>query len=100
MNLKTRSVILLDILLGPGRHSVFVTQHRKLYIFECVLTLQILHSIFFLGKINDPQHPPESIVTDAEMLENLKNTYPRPFDHYSSQLPKRSPFSCVLDMVR
>ncbi|XP_031170391.1 uncharacterized protein LOC116060784 [Sander lucioperca] len=33
------------------------------------------------------------------MLEGLKSTYPRPFDHYSSQLPKRSPFSCVLDMI-
>ncbi|XP_078100375.1 uncharacterized protein LOC144513238 [Sander vitreus] len=64
-----------------------------------VLVDEILHSIFFLGKINDPQHPPESIVTDAEMLEGLKNTYPRPFVHYSSQMPKRSPFSCVLDMI-
>ncbi|KAF1380988.1 hypothetical protein PFLUV_G00169770 [Perca fluviatilis] len=64
-----------------------------------VLVDEILHSIFFLGKIDDPQHPPESIVTDAEMLDGLKNIYPRPFDHYSSQLPKRSPFSCVLDMI-
>ncbi|XP_031170384.2 uncharacterized protein LOC116060782 [Sander lucioperca] len=64
-----------------------------------VLMDEILHSIFFLGKINDPQHPPESIVTDAEMLDGLKSIYPRPFDHYSSQLPKRSPFSCVLDMI-
>ncbi|XP_039679237.1 uncharacterized protein LOC120573518 [Perca fluviatilis] len=33
------------------------------------------------------------------MLEDLKSIYLRPFDHYSSQLPKRSPFSCVLDMI-
>ncbi|TDG99433.1 hypothetical protein EPR50_G00194270 [Perca flavescens] len=33
------------------------------------------------------------------MLDYLKDIYPRPFDHYSSQLPKRSPFSCVLDMI-
>ncbi|XP_039679227.1 uncharacterized protein LOC120573515 isoform X3 [Perca fluviatilis] len=64
-----------------------------------VLVDEILHSIFFLGKINDPQHPPESIVTDADMLDGLKIIYPRPFDHFSSQLPKRSPFSCVLDMI-
>ncbi|XP_035850090.1 uncharacterized protein LOC118493640 isoform X2 [Sander lucioperca] len=64
-----------------------------------VLVDEILHSIFFLGKINDPQYPPETIVTDAEMLDGLKSTCPRPFAHYSSQLPKRSPFSCVLDMI-
>ncbi|XP_028419406.1 uncharacterized protein LOC114545331 [Perca flavescens] len=60
---------------------------------------EILHSIFFLGKINDPDFAPESIVTDTKRLEGLKDIYPRPFDHYSSQLPKRSPFSCVLDMI-
>ncbi|TDG99432.1 hypothetical protein EPR50_G00194250 [Perca flavescens] len=33
------------------------------------------------------------------MLDYLKIIFPRPFDHYSSQLAKRSPFSCVLDMI-
>ncbi|XP_039677224.1 uncharacterized protein LOC120572145 [Perca fluviatilis] len=60
---------------------------------------EIIHSIFFLGKINDPDFDPESIVTDAKMLVGLKDTYPGPFKCYSSQLPKRSPFSCVLDMI-
>ncbi|XP_026202607.1 uncharacterized protein LOC113155078 [Anabas testudineus] len=61
---------------------------------------EVLHSIFFLGKINQPPFSPEMIfVNDEEMLEELKLSYPRPFDLYSSQLPKRSPFSCVLDMI-
>nr|XP_020444812.1 uncharacterized protein LOC109953687 [Monopterus albus] len=60
---------------------------------------EVLHSIFFLGKINDPRFFPEKIMKDEEMLNELKVNYPRPFDLYSSRLPRRSPFSCVLDMV-
>ncbi|XP_073318907.1 uncharacterized protein [Pagrus major] len=58
----------------------------------------ILHSIFFLGEINKPRYIPKEIVSDDEMLNALRDHYPGPFKCYSSQLPKRSPFSCVLDM--
>ncbi|XP_070777934.1 uncharacterized protein [Enoplosus armatus] len=64
-----------------------------------VLVDEILHSIFFLGKINNPPFSPQSIVTDNDMLNKLKGRYPQPFVLYSSQLPKRSPISCVLDMI-
>ncbi|XP_074470329.1 uncharacterized protein LOC141754847 [Sebastes fasciatus] len=61
---------------------------------------EILHSIFFLGKLYDPEFKPESIVSDEnEISEMLKDHYPRPFNLYSSEVPKRSPFSCVLDMI-
>ncbi|XP_035849165.1 uncharacterized protein LOC116041278 isoform X2 [Sander lucioperca] len=60
---------------------------------------EILHSIFFLGKINKPPFSPEDILSDDEMLNALKGRYPQPFELYSSQLPRRSPFSCVLDMI-
>ncbi|XP_037651997.1 uncharacterized protein LOC119503979 [Sebastes umbrosus] len=61
---------------------------------------EILHSIFFFGKLDDPEFSPESLVNDdKELREMLKDHYPRPFDLYSSQVPKRSPFSCVLDMI-
>ncbi|XP_053190465.1 uncharacterized protein LOC128374218 [Scomber japonicus] len=61
---------------------------------------EILHSIFSLGKINNPQFLPEMIFADdKQILENLKERYPKPFELYSTQLPKRSPFSCVLDMI-
>ncbi|XP_037651996.1 uncharacterized protein LOC119503978 [Sebastes umbrosus] len=60
---------------------------------------EILHSIFFLGKLDDPEFSPESLVSnDKEISETLKD-FPRPFELYSSQVPKRSPFSCVLDMI-
>ncbi|XP_062291439.1 uncharacterized protein LOC133995945 [Scomber scombrus] len=60
---------------------------------------EILYSIFFLGKINNPQFLPEMIFADdKQILENLKKTYPKPFELYSTQLPRRSPFSCVMDM--
>ncbi|GLD57958.1 uncharacterized protein AKAME5_001012000 [Lates japonicus] len=64
-----------------------------------MLVDEILHSIFFLGEINDPPYSPDDIFDDEEMLNVLRECYPRPFDLYSSQLPKRSPFSCVLDMI-
>ncbi|XP_078146543.1 uncharacterized protein LOC144542892 [Centroberyx gerrardi] len=64
-----------------------------------VLVDEILHSIFFLGIICKPSYPPEIIVNDTKMLGKLREKFPRPFEFYSSQLPQRSPFSCVLDMI-
>ncbi|XP_039976987.1 uncharacterized protein LOC120786001 isoform X2 [Xiphias gladius] len=61
---------------------------------------EMLHSIFFLGKVNNAPYTPESIVGNEEILDNLKEKYPGPFKFYSTQLPRRSPFSCVMDMVR
>ncbi|XP_026205377.1 uncharacterized protein LOC113155081 isoform X2 [Anabas testudineus] len=60
---------------------------------------EMLHSIFFLGRVNNVPYTPESIIPDKDMLEALEDKYPKPFQCYSSQLPKRSPFSCVLDMI-
>uniref|UniRef100_UPI0037E7BCBC uncharacterized protein n=1 Tax=Semicossyphus pulcher TaxID=241346 RepID=UPI0037E7BCBC len=64
-----------------------------------VLLDEVLHSIFFLGKIHCPPYPPHRIVSDGEILEELKAIYPQPFDFYLTQVPKRSPLSCVLDMI-
>ncbi|XP_069032912.1 uncharacterized protein [Embiotoca jacksoni] len=65
-----------------------------------MLVDEILHSILFLGKIHDPPFSPLAIFDDdEEMLNVLKGDYPRPFALYSSQIPRRSPFSCVLDMM-
>ncbi|XP_051792937.1 uncharacterized protein LOC127530335 [Acanthochromis polyacanthus] len=64
-----------------------------------VLVDEILHSIFFLGNIQKPGMTPESILNDTDLFEALKSRYPRPFELYSCQLPRRSPFSCVLDMM-
>lgn len=60
---------------------------------------EILHSIFFLGKINKVPFSPEEIIPDKQMLSSLKEKYPRPFHFYLYQLPRRSPFSCVMDMI-
>ncbi|XP_070840064.1 uncharacterized protein [Chaetodon trifascialis] len=64
-----------------------------------VLVDEVLHSIFFLGEINIPRYSPYDIVSDDDMLNVLKGRYPQPFKFCSSQLPKRSPISCVLDMM-
>ncbi|XP_037651981.1 uncharacterized protein LOC119503971 [Sebastes umbrosus] len=60
---------------------------------------EFLHSIFFLGKLNDPKFIPESLVSNDKEISKMLKDFPRPFALYSSHLPKRSPFSCVLDMI-
>ncbi|KAM4549526.1 uncharacterized protein V3H82_018774 [Fundulus diaphanus] len=60
---------------------------------------EILQSIFFLGKINSVPFSPEEIIPEEELLSDLKKKYSRPFQCYDTQVPRRSPFSCVLDMV-
>ncbi|KAM9414704.1 uncharacterized protein ACWYII_023944 [Salvelinus alpinus] len=59
---------------------------------------EILHSIFFLGFIHKPQQfTPKDIL--GELMPALEETFPRPFESYTCKLPKRTPFSSVLDMV-
>ncbi|XP_054911872.1 uncharacterized protein LOC129376307 [Poeciliopsis prolifica] len=61
---------------------------------------EILHSIFFLGEITQPEFSPRELFLDNDiMFDYLREAYPEPFRLYSSRLPRRSPFSCVLDMV-
>ncbi|XP_032364266.1 uncharacterized protein LOC116678450 [Etheostoma spectabile] len=64
-----------------------------------ILVDEVLHSIFFLGKIHTPPFSPEKILSDDEVLSALESQYSRPFALYSSEVPRRSPFSCLLDMV-
>ncbi|KAF6716966.1 hypothetical protein FQA47_002699 [Oryzias melastigma] len=65
-----------------------------------VLVDEVLHSLFFLGVINSPPFSPRSLLDDDdEILDYLKIEYPLPFQLYLTQLPRRSPFSCLLDMV-
>ncbi|KAM4540049.1 uncharacterized protein PAE49_020756 [Odontesthes bonariensis] len=65
-----------------------------------VLVDEILHSIFFLGEINRPKFSPKRLLDDnEEIYDHLRDRYPQPFSLYSSQIPRRSPFSCVLDMI-
>ncbi|XP_029977189.1 uncharacterized protein LOC115409963 [Salarias fasciatus] len=59
---------------------------------------EMLHSIFFLAKICVVPFSPEEIIPDKEMLQKLLASYPEPVKHLS-KLPRRTPFSCVLDMV-
>ncbi|TKS88912.1 hypothetical protein D9C73_022657 [Collichthys lucidus] len=58
---------------------------------------EVLHSILFLGHINEPRFTPEDIL--CTKLNEYKGRYPRPFQCYSTQLPKRAPISCVLEMI-
>lgn len=62
---------------------------------------EILHSLFFLGKILRPACSPRELLDDDDddIYDYLMEAHPEPFRLYSSQLPRRSPFSCVLDMV-
>ncbi|XP_071231524.1 uncharacterized protein [Salvelinus alpinus] len=59
---------------------------------------EILHSIFFLGFIHKPQQfTPNDIL--GELMPEVEEAFPRPFESYTCKLPKRTPFSSVLDMV-
>ncbi|XP_029518950.2 uncharacterized protein LOC115131391 [Oncorhynchus nerka] len=59
---------------------------------------EILHSIFFLGFIHKPQQcTPNDIL--GELMPKVQEIFPRPFESYKSKLPRRTPFSSVLDMV-
>ncbi|XP_041867252.1 uncharacterized protein LOC121656285 isoform X2 [Melanotaenia boesemani] len=60
---------------------------------------EMLHSILFLGKINPVSFSPKDIIPDPDMLNALKEKYSRAFDCYLTHLPRRSPFSFVLDMI-
>ncbi|KAF3833680.1 hypothetical protein F7725_024884 [Dissostichus mawsoni] len=64
-----------------------------------LLVDEILHSIFFLGRIHSPPISPERLVNKSKRFDELKKQFPRPFELYLSQLPRRTPFSCVLDMI-
>ncbi|XP_034401481.1 uncharacterized protein LOC117739278 [Cyclopterus lumpus] len=89
----------------PFRRNAFLLINKMVELMSqapgdvTALVDEILHSIFFLGKIHNPPFSPESILNDDQMLNELEDLFPRPFDLCSSQLPMRSPFSCVLDMV-
>ncbi|XP_039663542.1 uncharacterized protein LOC120563444 [Perca fluviatilis] len=70
------------------------------------LMVELLHSIFVLGKINTPPVTPKDILSeDADLMKECKSLLPLTFDLYSSEkprsipVPRRGPFSCVLDMV-
>ncbi|CAB1350856.1 unnamed protein product, partial [Coregonus sp. 'balchen'] len=58
----------------------------------------MLHSIFFLGNIHVPTCPPE-IILGENVLKIVKTKFPKPLESYSTELPRRTPFSCLLDMV-
>ncbi|XP_038156296.1 uncharacterized protein LOC119793278 [Cyprinodon tularosa] len=60
---------------------------------------ELLHGLIFLGKIRDQPCSPEAILGKGKTYLNLKTNYPEAFETYSTHLPRRSPFSVVLEMV-
>ncbi|XP_059411390.1 uncharacterized protein LOC132144841 [Carassius carassius] len=59
---------------------------------------EILHSIFFLGIIHEDCLTPEDILT--AQTEIVRQEFPEPFRKYKSHLPKRTPFSVLLDIMQ
>ncbi|XP_032437452.1 uncharacterized protein LOC116731730 [Xiphophorus hellerii] len=87
---KRNAFLLINEMVEMASHNQDTSQ----------LVDEILHSIFFLGEINRPKISPREIFdADVDMVDDLQKKYPEPFTRYSSRLPRRSPFSCVLDMV-
>ncbi|XP_062342826.1 uncharacterized protein LOC134040764 [Osmerus eperlanus] len=62
---------------------------------------EIIHSILFLGHIlyletGIQEYTPKIVLDD--MYDEIKSLFERPMVCYKTELPKRTPFSCVLDM--
>ncbi|MGH0178482.1 UNVERIFIED_CONTAM: hypothetical protein FKN15_077485 [Acipenser sinensis] len=58
----------------------------------------VLHSIFFLGNINDVKIDPMEFFTH-KVGEEIKKKFPEAFEKYDTHLPTRTPFSILLDAV-
>ncbi|XP_073678567.1 uncharacterized protein [Garra rufa] len=59
---------------------------------------EILHSIFFFGVIHKDCLTPVDFLN--EQTEIVQQAFPEPFDKYRSHLPKRTPFSILLDIMQ
>ncbi|XP_052326037.1 uncharacterized protein LOC118397997 isoform X2 [Oncorhynchus keta] len=82
----------LGLCIQRDNHLI-CTSHSK-----PVFVSKILHSIFFLGLFRKPQKcTPHDIL--GEFMPAVKEIFSGPFENYTSKLPKRTPFSSVLDMV-
>ncbi|XP_065144470.1 uncharacterized protein [Paramisgurnus dabryanus] len=57
---------------------------------------EILHSIFFLGIL---YHLTPNDFLSVNTAESLNQIFPDPFKKYKSHLPKRTPFSVLLDIM-
>ncbi|XP_078081759.1 uncharacterized protein LOC144501694 isoform X2 [Mustelus asterias] len=60
---------------------------------------EILHTILFCGSINDPIIEPKSFFGKEEEFEQLSAKYPDVFQKYNTHLPKRPPYTVLLDAV-
>ncbi|XP_048847175.1 uncharacterized protein LOC125717865 [Brienomyrus brachyistius] len=59
---------------------------------------EILHSIFFIGYINKPPINPRDIL-ETDLHSKLFEKFPDVFQSYETQLPRRPPFSVLLEVV-
>ncbi|XP_048847173.1 uncharacterized protein LOC125717864 isoform X2 [Brienomyrus brachyistius] len=59
---------------------------------------EILHSIFFIGYINKPPINPRDIL-ETDLHSKLFEKFPDVFQLYETQLPRRPPFSVLLEVV-
>ncbi|KAK3508217.1 hypothetical protein QTP70_017680 [Hemibagrus guttatus] len=60
----------------------------------------MLHSIFFLGYIHKPTLAPQRFFQNPEIIKDLTEIFPGPFEKYRSHVPTRTPFSILLDMMK
>ncbi|XP_052543540.1 uncharacterized protein LOC128082905 isoform X3 [Tympanuchus pallidicinctus] len=56
---------------------------------------QVLHAVFFFGRMNQRQIEPNEFLL-SQPFQNLKENYPRSFQEYNTHLPTTSPYSILL----
>ncbi|XP_016117209.1 uncharacterized protein [Sinocyclocheilus grahami] len=84
--------------MPPGLVNIRECDKENLKSCGLQLISHILHSIFFLGTIHKDSLTPEDII--PEKIAEIRQEFPEPFKKYKSHLPKRTPFSILLDIMQ
>ncbi|MGH0182337.1 UNVERIFIED_CONTAM: hypothetical protein FKN15_009148 [Acipenser sinensis] len=87
--------------IRKGGSRTFLNVSRFLHVCDPLKIIQrqhVLHSIFFLGNINDVKIDPMEFFTH-KVGEEIKKKFPEVFEKYDTHLPTRTPFSILLDAV-
>lgn len=59
---------------------------------------QVLHAVFFFGRLNQRQIIPSEFLL-FQPFQNLQENYPRSFQEYNTHLPTMTPYSILLQFV-
>jgi len=82
---------------GRGQHrgSTVHTGMAQDWVSACQ---QVLHAVFFFGRLNRRQMTPDDFL-EPSFSQRLQQKYPQSFQQYSTHLPSLPPYSILLQFV-